>query len=194
MWSLFQYFCCASYFKNALKFVKHVQKHFLFRLGQKCTWALIVRYLRLLWVHLLSGVHHLLHGDNHILSGVNYWGWGPLRKYILKFVPRLPQMKLWRATIFKEPGTWKAFMEEHSQENTWVDDEGLIVQETALIIGRNIRIVGSVDYTGQSRSYTVIKKHSRKWEISSAQYSLYFKTVKLMSKLTLHKKKLLKLR
>ena len=48
-------------------------------------------------------------------------------------------------------------MEEHSQENTWVDDEGLIVQATALIIGRNIRIVGSVDYTGQNRSYTIIK-------------------------------------
>jgi hypothetical protein len=48
MFSLFQYFCCASYFKNALKFVKHVQKHLLFRLGQKCTWGLIVKYLRLL--------------------------------------------------------------------------------------------------------------------------------------------------
>ena len=52
---------------------------------------------------------------------------------------------------------WKEFMEEHSQENTWVDDEGLIVQATALIIGRNIHIVGSANYSGQDRPYTVIE-------------------------------------
>ena len=43
------------------------------------------------------------------------------------------------------------------QDKQWTDDDGIIVQATALIMGRSISIVGSVDYSGQNDPINVIE-------------------------------------
>ena len=67
-------------------------------------------------------------------------------------------MKEWKkkGSIFSKKGSLQAFIETHSQEDEWVDDAGIIVQAAALIIGRPIQIVGSIDYSRQNRPYTLI--------------------------------------
>ena len=70
-----------------------------------------------------------------------------LRLYICKFLPRLPQAKDWRKNLFANAKEFDAFIEKHKQENEWTDERGIMCNATALIIGRQINIIGTVDYS-----------------------------------------------
>ena len=80
-----------------------------------------------------------------------------LRQYVLKVLPRLPQFKEWKKSVLTSELKIGKFLADHKMNKQWTDEDGIIVQASALIIGRKINIVGSVDYSGQKEPITIIE-------------------------------------
>jgi len=77
-----------------------------------------------------------------------------MRKAVCKALLTLPQNKSWIKHLFGgKKKNFVDFVQKHRRSGEWTDDKGLICQATALMLKRNIHIVGTAN-KGQSVSYT----------------------------------------
>ena len=72
-------------------------------------------------------------------------------------LPGLEQASDWIENIFDNKiDDWERFLAEHSKPGTWTDDRGIICHATALYLGREINIYGTLN-KGENQSFTKVE-------------------------------------
>ena len=64
---------------------------------------------------------------------------------IVRAIPKLSQAEHWILNILGSAKKMEEFLKKHSEPGTWTDDSGIICLATALIVGREIKIVGTAN-------------------------------------------------
>ena len=82
---------------------------------------------------------------------------GELRTYIIDMLPKLPQFESnWCVSVLTTKEKIESFLRTHKRDTEWTDEDGIVIQATALIIGRRIHIIGTVNYGDNNLPITVI--------------------------------------
>jgi len=82
---------------------------------------------------------------------------GALRKFLVEALPRLDQAAQWAETVFGGLEVLEEFLAVHSTPGQWTDELGIMCQATALIVGREIRLVGTANIGQLGPGYTVLE-------------------------------------
>jgi len=80
-----------------------------------------------------------------------------LRRFLVEAVPSLDQAPQWAETVFGGAEVFQEFLEVHSSPGQWTDELGIMCQATALIVGREIRLVGTANIGQLGPGYTVLE-------------------------------------
>jgi len=80
-----------------------------------------------------------------------------LRRFLVEAVPSLDQAPQWAETVFGGAEVFHEFLEVHSSPGQWTDELGIMCQATALIVGREIRLVGTANIGQLGPGYTVLE-------------------------------------
>ena len=81
-----------------------------------------------------------------------------LRSEICKALPKLPQAAEWKKSVFRsDRKRFHNFVTKHKRVGEWTDERGIICQATALYLGRNINVVGTVNARQAGPGYSVVE-------------------------------------
>jgi len=80
-----------------------------------------------------------------------------LRQAVVASIPSLPQAKEWVQNVFGTEEEMAMFLVSHSALGQWTDNLGIMCQATALLVKREIRIVGTANNGQPGAGYTTLE-------------------------------------
>ena len=80
-----------------------------------------------------------------------------LRKLVVNEIPNLPQFEEWKSKLFPSKQSMLTFLRVHAKLGQWTDIQGIMCQATALVVGREIRLVGTANIGQLGPGYTVLE-------------------------------------
>ncbi len=79
-----------------------------------------------------------------------------LRLAVIALIPSLPQASHW-TNILGSKIAMDAFLKKHSQDCEWTDSMGIMCQATALLVSREVRLVGTANIGQPGLGYTTME-------------------------------------
>ena len=93
-------------------------------------------------------LHNLGHSSDH----------RQLRQDVCKALPSFSQVPQWiQITFGGSKAQFQRFIKKHKKINTWTDNDGIMVQATALLLCRRIILVGTANHDPENRGFSVIE-------------------------------------
>jgi len=80
-----------------------------------------------------------------------------LRQCVVRSIPNLPQAKDWIDSMFGTEKEFVKFLEAHSMPGAWTDNLGIMCQATALLVKREIRLVGTANNGQPGLGFTTLE-------------------------------------
>lgn len=81
-----------------------------------------------------------------------------LRSEICQALPKLAQAPEWLTSVFRSNSRrFGNFVSKHERGGEWTDDRGIMCHATALYLGRNINVVGTINANEAGPGYSVVE-------------------------------------